>query len=165
MAEDEIDEGSKLPPDARLESLDERLDRLQQAEAKRTAKSLPDASYQAGQLVLSQLIGCPLGGGIVGLADRYPRRLVDAACARAIAEGVHSYRHVKALTEQLVAQALATLDAEPARAAERAGSADQDLTQAHPLIRPADEYGELFARCALQQSTPTASTTQESSPT
>jgi len=103
--------------------------------------------------------------GIVGLADRYPRRLVDAACARAIAEGVHSYRHVKALTEQLVAQALATLDAEPARAAERAGSADQDLTQAHPLIRPADEYGELFARCALQQSTPTASTTQESSPT
>ena len=72
MAEDEIEEASKLPPDARLESLDERLDRLQQAEAKRTAKRLPDASYQAGQLVLSQLIGCPLGGGIVGwLLDRW----------------------------------------------------------------------------------------------
>lgn len=66
MAEDEIDEPSKLPPDARLESLDERLDRLQQAEAKRTAKRQPDASYQSGQLVLSQLVGCPLGGGIVG---------------------------------------------------------------------------------------------------
>jgi ATP synthase protein I len=72
MAEDEIDEGSKLPPDARLESLDERLDRLQQVEAKRTAKRQPDVNYQAGQLVLSQLVGCPLGGGIVGwLLDRW----------------------------------------------------------------------------------------------
>jgi ATP synthase protein I len=72
MAEDEIDEASKLPPDARLESLDERLDKLQQAEAKRTAKRQPDANYQAGQLVLSQLVGCPLGGGIVGwLLDRW----------------------------------------------------------------------------------------------
>jgi ATP synthase protein I len=72
MAEDEFDEASKLPPDARLESLDERLDRLQQAEAKRTAKRQPDVNYQAGQLVLSQLVGCPLGGGIVGwLLDRW----------------------------------------------------------------------------------------------
>ena len=72
MAEDEIDEAPKLPPDARLESLDKRLDRLQQAEAKRTAKPQPDANYQAGQLVLSQLVGCPLGGGIVGwLMDRW----------------------------------------------------------------------------------------------
>lgn len=72
MAEDDTDEVPKLPPDARLESLDERLDRLQQAEAKRTAKRQPDASYQAGQLVLSQLVGCPLGGGIVGwLLDRW----------------------------------------------------------------------------------------------
>ena len=72
MAEDETGEVPKLPPDARLESLDERLDRLQQAEAKRTAKKQPDANYQAGQLVLSQLVGCPLGGGIVGwLLDRW----------------------------------------------------------------------------------------------
>ena len=66
------DDVQKLPPDARLESLDERLDRLQQAEAKRTAKRQPDKSYQAGQLILSQLVGCPLGGGIVGwLLDRW----------------------------------------------------------------------------------------------
>jgi ATP synthase protein I len=72
MAEDETGEPSKLPPDARLQSLDQRLDRLQQAEAKRTAKRQPDANYQAGQLVLSQLIGCPLGGGILGwLIDRW----------------------------------------------------------------------------------------------
>ena len=72
MAEDENGEVPKLPPDARLESLDERLDRLQQAEAKRTAKRQPDVNYRAGQLVLSQLVGCPLGGGIVGwLLDRW----------------------------------------------------------------------------------------------
>ena len=72
MAEDETGEVPKLPPDARLESLDERLDRMQQAEAKRTRKRQPDASYQAGQLILSQLVGCPLGGGIVGwLLDRW----------------------------------------------------------------------------------------------
>ena len=72
MAEDDTDEVPKLPPDARLELLDQRLDRLQQAEAKRTAKRQPDANYRAGQLVLSQLVGCPLGGGIVGwLLDRW----------------------------------------------------------------------------------------------
>ena len=57
MAEDDTGEVPKLPPDARLESLDERLDRLQQAEAKRTAKRQPDVNYRAGQLVLSQLVG------------------------------------------------------------------------------------------------------------
>ena len=48
--------------------------------------------------------------GIVGLAERYPRRLVDRACAQAITDGIHSYRHVKALTEKLVADALAAID-------------------------------------------------------
>jgi ATP synthase protein I len=72
MAENEPEEAPKLPPDERLDSLDERLERLQQAEAKRSQKRQPDASYQAGQLVLSQLVGCPLGGGIVGwLLDRW----------------------------------------------------------------------------------------------
>ena len=66
MAEDETGEAAKLPPDARLESLDERLDRLQQEEAKRTAKRQPDASYRAGQLVLSNLIGAPAGGFVIG---------------------------------------------------------------------------------------------------
>ena len=51
---------------------------------------------------------CPRVGqrklwGIVHLARRYPRHLVNAACAQAMDQGVHSYRHVKALTEKLVA--------------------------------------------------------------
>jgi ATP synthase protein I len=73
MAEDEIDETSKLPPDARLESLDERLDRAQRREAeKASAKVQDDPTYRVGQLVLSQLIGGPLGGGILGwLLDRW----------------------------------------------------------------------------------------------
>jgi transposase len=102
--------------------------------------------------------------GIVSLAERYPRRLVDAACARAIAEGVHSYRHVKVLTEKLVAEALAAIDAAPESPGGGPQATDRGLTQAHPLIRPADEYGELFARCASQPSTPN-STTPEDAPT
>lgn len=72
MAEDERDEAQKLPPDARLESLDKRLEHLQQAEAKRTKKRQGDPSYRAGQLVLSHLVGAPLGAGIVGwMLDRW----------------------------------------------------------------------------------------------
>jgi ATP synthase protein I len=72
MAENEPEEAPKLPPDERLDSLEKRLEHLQQAEAKRNQKRQPDANYRAGQLVLSQLVGCPLGGGIVGwLMDRW----------------------------------------------------------------------------------------------
>ena len=66
MAEDETDEVPKLPPDARLESLDERLDRLEQAEAKRTARSKPDRVRQFGQRMAGQMIGAPAGGLLFG---------------------------------------------------------------------------------------------------
>ena len=66
MAEDETNEVPKLPPDARLESLDKRLDRLQQAEAKRTQKVQPDASNQLWQQLFGQLIGAPIGGAVIG---------------------------------------------------------------------------------------------------
>jgi ATP synthase protein I len=73
MAEDDTDEVPKLPPDARLESLDERLDRLQRAGAEKATKAKGDAgSRAAGRLVVNQLIGGPLGGAIVGwLLDRW----------------------------------------------------------------------------------------------
>ena len=48
--------------------------------------------------------------GIVSLAERYPRRLVNTACARALADGIYSYRHVKAATEKLVTEALSAID-------------------------------------------------------
>ena len=79
--------------------------------------------------------------GIVNLARRYPHRFIDAACEAAMAQGVHSYRHVKALTERLVADTLAALQADAPTPA---------LTQQHTLIRSADEYGDLFAHAATQ---------------
>ena len=85
--------------------------------------------------------------GIVGLARTYPRRLIDSACARAITDGVHSYRHVKALTEKLVADALAAIETStsPVQAA-------LALTQEHALIRSAQVYADLFAQCAATES-------------
>jgi len=90
--------------------------------------------------------------GIVHLANSHPRQMVNAACAQALDEGVHSYRHVKAITERLVAQALARLADE----SEAASAHSAPTTQAHALIRDSDEYGELFASavCRTAPSTP-----------
>ena len=74
------------------------------------------------------------------------RRFVNDACAQAINEGVHSYRHIKALTQRLLDEALAALDA-PASGAPR----PSDLTQNHPLIQPADVYGDMFTHGAAHQ--------------
>lgn len=80
--------------------------------------------------------------GIVGMAKKYPRRFIDSACQRAIEDGVHSYKHVKAITEKLVADALAAIDTPTQQ--------ESTLTQEHALIRSADVYGELFSKCAAQ---------------
>jgi transposase len=93
--------------------------------------------------------------GIVSLAERYPRRLVNSACARALADGIYSYRHVKAATERLVTEALAAIDTADATPAQ----GELALTQEHPLIRSADDYAELFARGAAQPDTGTPNTT------
>lgn len=88
--------------------------------------------------------------GIVHLAERYPRQMVNAACAQALDEGVHSYRHVKAITEQLVADALRRMDAgdtTPPRD-------EQALAQHHDLIRSPQEYGDLFAMAAASTTEP-----------
>ena len=66
MAEDETDEVPKLPPDARLESLDERLERLQQAEAKRTQRAQPNPGDRLWQQLFGQLIGAPFAGALIG---------------------------------------------------------------------------------------------------
>lgn len=86
--------------------------------------------------------------GIVNLSRRYPSRFVDAACAAAIEQGIHSYKHVKALTEGLVAEALAAIEAAGADDPGRA-----DLAQEHMLIRDAQEYGALFAQAAAHAGT------------
>jgi len=74
--------------------------------------------------------------GIVGLAKKYPARLVEQACDHALRHHVHRYKQVRAIVERLFEQALERLDQAP--------QLELPLTQDHPLIRPAAEYGELF---------------------
>jgi hypothetical protein len=88
--------------------------------------------------------------GIVGLVQRYPRRLIDAACARAMQEGVYSYGHVKTLTERLMEEALAVLDAP--------NPGEVSLTQNHALIRVGNDYADLFTLGAQQSATLTSTT-------
>jgi ATP synthase protein I len=66
MAADETPQDPELPQDARLGSLEERLKRAQDEEAKRTGKALTDPRTRVWQLMFSHLIGAPAGGGILG---------------------------------------------------------------------------------------------------
>ena len=99
--------------------------------------------------------------GIVSLAERYPRKLVNSACATALADGIYSYRHVKTAVEKLVTEALAAIDHADAAPAQ----GELALTQAHPLIRGGDDYAELFARGAAQPDIDTIANTIANTPT
>jgi ATP synthase protein I len=67
MAEQEPGQDPKLPPDARLDQLEQRLERAQHEEAVRTGRAKPsDANEQLGNRVLSYLIGGLLGGALIG---------------------------------------------------------------------------------------------------
>ena len=67
MAANETGQDPSSPQDARLDSLEERLARVQAGEAKRTGKGAPpDANEQLGNRVLSTLIGGLVGGTLIG---------------------------------------------------------------------------------------------------
>ncbi len=66
MAEDETEEAPKLPPDARLESLDERLDQLQQAEAAKAAKKQGEPNIGPASSSLATSSAARLAAGFVG---------------------------------------------------------------------------------------------------
>ena len=90
--------------------------------------------------------------GIVGLTKRYPAVCIDGACAQALAQGVYSYKQVKALAARLFADAMAAMDEE----SNMASSVHADtmalegtLVQQHELIRQTDEYADLFTHAAL----------------
>ena len=85
--------------------------------------------------------------GIVGLGRTYPHRLVNSACERAMVDGIYGYKHVKALTERLMAEAVETINSSPVLLP---AQAELPLTQEHQLIRSPDEYADLFARCSAQ---------------
>ena len=74
MAEDETGRESLLAEDARLKSRDERLQAAQRAEAARSGRRNrgPAKGYSQGHRILAEMIGAPLGGGLVGwLLDRW----------------------------------------------------------------------------------------------
>jgi transposase len=72
--------------------------------------------------------------GIVALVPRLPARIVEQAATVAIAREISSYKVVRHLAEQLLAQALARLETDTA----------PPLTQQHELIREPTEYAEFF---------------------
>ena len=63
---DELGQDPKLPPDARLDSLEQRLERAQRAEAKRTAVADRDPTTRTVELLFGHLVGAPFGGGLIG---------------------------------------------------------------------------------------------------
>jgi len=91
--------------------------------------------------------------GIVGLAKKYPARIVEQACSQAFEHRLRSYKQIRGLVERLFDQALEQLSEAPQLAL--------PLTQDHALIRPAAEYGELFNLGAQQQLTEPSLTTGE----
>ena len=67
MAEEENAQDPKLSQDARLDSLEQRLERAQRLEAVRSGKApAADANEQMGQKVLSLLLGGLAGGALIG---------------------------------------------------------------------------------------------------
>jgi ATP synthase protein I len=68
MAENEPGQDPKLPEDARLTSLEQRLKQAQADEAERTggARKAADKNEQLGNRVLSYLIGGLAGGALIG---------------------------------------------------------------------------------------------------
>lgn len=78
MVTDETEEDSKLPPDARLGSLDERLRRAEREEGERRPNPILSSMVvrSKGMRVAQGLVGMPLGGALIGwLLDR----LLDTA--------------------------------------------------------------------------------------
>jgi len=103
------------------------------------AKAIGPATEQLCQCLFEQegRVGQRRLWGIVSLAKRYPRTLIDRACAMALHDGVRSYPQIKALTERLLNEALADIDT-PLQG-------ELALTQDDRLIRAAEDYGDLFS--------------------
>ena len=76
--------------------------------------------------------------GIVALVPRFPASIVEQAATAAIARQISSSKTVRVIAEQLLAQAIARLDAE----------SPPPLTQQHELIREPSEYAGFFEQNA-----------------
>ena len=75
MAVDEPGQDGPSQQDARLTSLDQRLDRAKREDALRNGKPSDDSQRlirSVGSRILSDLVGLPFGGGLIGwIIDRW----------------------------------------------------------------------------------------------
>jgi transposase len=94
--------------------------------------------------------------GIVGLSPRYPACILEQAAAVALARQIHSYKAVRAMAEQLLAQAVIDLDARQPQLP--LTTITSPLTQQHELIRAPAEYAEFFERIAVANISPSGGT-------
>jgi transposase len=78
--------------------------------------------------------------GILALADKYPVRILEQACAAALASNVRSSKPLRVIANRLLEQALVRLEHSP--------QGELPLTQEHALIRPASDYSEFFTHSA-----------------
>ena len=92
--------------------------------------------------------------GIIGLAKKYPHRIVEEACTVALAGNVRSSKQVRLIADRVFEAALARLDQAPQ------AQLHLPLTQSHPLIRPAAEYTEFFNLSARHSADPPQSETE-----
>ncbi len=75
--------------------------------------------------------------GIVGLGARDPASILEQAVAPALLGGIRSYKSVRAIADQLLAKALARLEASQPQLLPDHGASP--LTQLHELIRNSAE--------------------------
>jgi len=93
--------------------------------------------------------------GIVGLARRYPAWILEQACAQAAVQALPSYKVIRALADQYLAQMAERLDPRQADLALEVPV----LTQTHELIRDVAEYGAFFQRASDQADATVADST------
>ena len=87
--------------------------------------------------------------GILGTAEKYPASIVEQACKSAIELNIRNSKQVRLIAEQLFEDAVARLNQ---AGAIQPADAENPLTQQHPLIRPAQEYADLFNQSARENS-------------
>lgn len=87
--------------------------------------------------------------GVVGLAKRYPTRIVEQACELGLKQGTRSAKVIREIVDGLFEKAVAQIDA--AQPELSLGSVSHGLTQEHELIRGAEDYAAFFNQSVRQK--------------
>ncbi len=87
--------------------------------------------------------------GIMGIAGKYPASVVEGACNKALELNIRSSKEVRFIAEKLFDEAVKRI--EKTEGLTTLESQNQ-LTQLHPLIRPNQEYVDLFSQSARETS-------------